>query len=421
MHVLHIGGSKSESNKLDKLNKLVENGSHVFLLVYMEGCGPCNATRPEWAKIESALKSNYSKNDKVVVVDVNKDVMSQIKHLGDVDGFPTIKYMGDGGKTVEAYELSSISKKDRSIDSFINWIESKTGNVVSSSSPEALYKRLGGGSKERMTKRQMTKKRTKTKRRPKRQMTKRRRKKRRTNKRQTKRQTNKRHKKWIGGVKDTYNYDDFMSLSEEDYDKVVILDLSKNDLTEIPETLGKCRRLRVLYCNDNQLTYLPKSIGNCSQLYQLWCFNNQLTELPETLGKCSQLQELKISNNQLTKLPDSIGNCSHIQELYCNDNQLTEIPDSIGNCVELHTLYCQNNQLTEIPDSIGNCDLVFLDCSDNQLTYLPESLGDPDLQTLFCAGNPQLRQLPESLEGKNIDIDVTLPFLPTPSSAPVFK
>lgn len=380
MHVLHIGGSKSESDKLDKLNKLVENGSHVFLLVYMEGCGPCNATRPEWAKIESALQSNYSKNNKVVVVDVNKDVMSQIKHLGDVDGFPTIKYMGDGGKTVEAYESSSISKKDRSIDSFINWIESKTGNVVSSSSPDALYKRLGGGSKDKRQvskkRRQASKRRTNLTKRATNRRRKTKRTKRRTNKRQTKRRTNKRPKKWIGGVKDAYNYDDFMSLGDEDYKNVVILDLSKNNLIEIPESIGKCRQLRVLYCNDNQLTYLPKSIGNCSKLYQLWCFNNQLAELPE-----------------------SIGNCRRLRILYCHVNQLTELPDSIGNCIQLSELYC----------------------SDNQLTYLPESLGDCPLEELRCAGNPQLRQLPESLEGKGIDMDVELPFLLTPSSAPVFK
>jgi thiol-disulfide isomerase/thioredoxin len=59
-----------------KVDQFVKKGSDVFILVYMEGCGPCNATRPEWAKIESALKDQYAKNNTLVVIDVNKDFLS---------------------------------------------------------------------------------------------------------------------------------------------------------------------------------------------------------------------------------------------------------------------------------------------------------------------------------------------------------
>jgi thiol-disulfide isomerase/thioredoxin len=116
MHVLHINSDQD----VDKVNKFVDQGSDVFILVYMEGCGPCNATRPEWAKIEYALKDQYAKNNNLVVIDINKDFISDIKYIGDIDGFPTIKYIGNYGKTVEPYEKSSITKKDRSINSFIN-------------------------------------------------------------------------------------------------------------------------------------------------------------------------------------------------------------------------------------------------------------------------------------------------------------
>jgi hypothetical protein len=56
-----------------------------------------------------------------------------------------MKYLGNYGKTIETYENSSISKKDRSVSSFINWIESKINNVISTdstSSPHNVYKRL---------------------------------------------------------------------------------------------------------------------------------------------------------------------------------------------------------------------------------------------------------------------------------------
>jgi len=141
MHILHINSEK----EVGKVDEFIKKGSDVFILIYMEGCGPCNATRPEWAKIESALKDQYSKNNKLVVIDINKDNLSKIKHIGSIDGFPTMKYIGNNGKTIETYENSSVTKKDRSVSSFINWIESKINEAISTtptSSPHHVYNRL---------------------------------------------------------------------------------------------------------------------------------------------------------------------------------------------------------------------------------------------------------------------------------------
>ena len=138
MHILHINSGTNVS----KIDEFIKNGSDVFILIFMEGCGPCKATRPEWEKLEFVLKHQYSRNNKLVVIDVNKDYLSQIKHIGPVDGFPTMKYIGSNGKIMETYENSGIKKKDRSVDSFIEWIESKINNVVSTSSPHDLYNKL---------------------------------------------------------------------------------------------------------------------------------------------------------------------------------------------------------------------------------------------------------------------------------------
>lgn len=136
MHVLHIDSEKD----VGKVDKFVKQGKDVFILVYMKGCGPCNATRPEWEMLETTLKDQYAKNDNLVIIDINKDYLSSIKHLGNVDGYPTIKYIGKRGTIVEPYE-----KGERSVSSFITWIETKINNVVSTnqtSSPENVYKRL---------------------------------------------------------------------------------------------------------------------------------------------------------------------------------------------------------------------------------------------------------------------------------------
>jgi thiol-disulfide isomerase/thioredoxin len=148
MLVLHINSDEDAS----KIDEIIKQGNDVFILVYMEGCGPCNATRPEWKKIETALKDQYAKNDKLIVIDVNKDFLSNIKNIGEVDGFPTMKYIGDHGKTIESYENSSVKKKNRSVTSFINWIEIKINKVVSTSptnSAKNVYNRILKSKKHR--------------------------------------------------------------------------------------------------------------------------------------------------------------------------------------------------------------------------------------------------------------------------------
>ena len=141
MHILHINSGTNVS----KIDEFIKNGSDVFILIFMEGCGPCKATRPEWEKLEFVLKHQYSRNNKLVVIDVNKDYLSQIKHIGPVDGFPTMKYIGSNGKIMETYENSGIKKKDRSVDSFINWIETNINHTISmnpTSSAKHVYHRI---------------------------------------------------------------------------------------------------------------------------------------------------------------------------------------------------------------------------------------------------------------------------------------
>jgi 2,3-dihydroxybenzoate decarboxylase len=110
---------------IDKINKYIDEGKDIFILVFMEGCGPCNVTRPEWSKLKHKLENKYSNNSNIVVVDVNNNYLNDLKYIGDVDGFPTMKYIHDKGNKVENYEDASIFNKDRTVESFVKWIESK--------------------------------------------------------------------------------------------------------------------------------------------------------------------------------------------------------------------------------------------------------------------------------------------------------
>lgn len=127
MRFLHIDNSKSD---IEQFNKYIEEGKHVFVLIFMVGCGPCSQTIPKWKQLESVLKKQYAHDDNIVIADINKDMSSFIKHIGAIEGYPTMKYIGNKGGKVETYEQSKVPVKDRSTDSFIKWVETKINKIV---------------------------------------------------------------------------------------------------------------------------------------------------------------------------------------------------------------------------------------------------------------------------------------------------
>ena len=121
MIFLHIDPTTKNT---DLFNKHVRDGKLIFVLFYMEGCGPCNATRPEWKKIENVLSHKHKHNNNIVIVDVDQDVLKSLKYIkNQPKGFPSMQHICKKGHHSEDYEDSGISNKDRSIDSFVEWIE----------------------------------------------------------------------------------------------------------------------------------------------------------------------------------------------------------------------------------------------------------------------------------------------------------
>ena len=117
------------TNLIDELNRyLTHKDSKIFILFYMEGCGPCNATRPEWSKLKNVLSNDVLNNKDIVIVSIDKDLSGKLKNIGrEPNSFPTIRYISNEGKINENYEDSDISLKDRTVDSFVEWIKLKSG------------------------------------------------------------------------------------------------------------------------------------------------------------------------------------------------------------------------------------------------------------------------------------------------------
>lgn len=122
-----------------QLNKHLNNAAaKTFALFYMEECGPCKMTRPEWSKLQNVLSKEIMDHPNIAVIEVDKDTISRFPNIKDnMEGFPTIQYMTNKGNTVEKYDDAILSKPpDRSIDSFVEWIE----QIMSKSTPHSPKK-----------------------------------------------------------------------------------------------------------------------------------------------------------------------------------------------------------------------------------------------------------------------------------------
>ena len=193
---------------------------------------------------------------------------------------------------------------------------------------------------------------------------------------------------------------------------IVTLNLSNNQLTALPDSIGKLTNLVILNLSYNQLKELPPDIGKLTNLTHLYISGNQLKELPPDIGKLTNLTHLYISRNQLKELPPDIGKLTYLEHLWLDSNQLKELPPDIGKLTNLVTLNLSNNQLIKLPDSIGNLtDLITLNLNSNQLKELPPDIGKlTKLITLHLMFNKitadKLSALPDSIKKiKNFSVD----------------
>jgi hypothetical protein len=158
MVFLHIDKKNCNDtcNMIASLDDYIGNKKNkIFILIFMEGCGPCNATRPEWKKLKNILSRDFLNKKDVIIASIDDELAEKLKHLKQQpSGFPTMRFIENGGNSYENYEDSSISTKDRTIDSFVEWIKLKTGENNISKAEEMK----GGNKISRKNKNKKTKK-----------------------------------------------------------------------------------------------------------------------------------------------------------------------------------------------------------------------------------------------------------------------
>lgn len=162
-------------------------------------------------------------------------------------------------------------------------------------------------------------------------------------------------------------------------DSLEILDLSNNQLSDLPSEIMQLTKLKIIFASHNQFKHLPEALGLCPQLEMVGFKSNQITTVSEhSLPK--NLRWLILTDNQISLLPNSLGERPRLQKLALAGNCLTQLPENMGQLHNLELLRISANQLHTFPMSLLTLP---------KLAWFAFS-GNP-----FCQSDLQLQSVPE--------------------------
>lgn len=186
-------------------------------------------------------------------------------------------------------------------------------------------------------------------------------------------------------------------------ESLLVIDLSHNQLKDIPTELDSCRKLIVLNLSHNHLDNIPPQLFvNINELVHLDLSNNQLETIPPQLRRLSKLQTLILSNNpleqnQLRQLP-SLTNLRtlHLRNTQRNSHNLMTSLEALEKLTDIDL---SHNDLPKVPSLLFSLpNLKRINLSDNLITDLPADLGEfwKSLESFNLARN-RIKTLPTSL------------------------
>ncbi|MBQ4858198.1 leucine-rich repeat-containing protein kinase family protein [Pseudoalteromonas sp. MMG007] len=132
-------------------------------------------------------------------------------------------------------------------------------------------------------------------------------------------------------------------------DTLEVLDLSNNNLSDLPTEFACLHRLKRVFLSFNQFKYIPKVLAKCPALIMVAFKGNQISEFAlSSLPK--NIEWLILTDNTLSELPEDFGNYTQLKKLALAGNSLKQLPISLANCTNLELVRLSANNLTKIDD-----------------------------------------------------------------------
>ena len=167
-------------------------------------------------------------------------------------------------------------------------------------------------------------------------------------------------------------------------DSLEILDLSGNQLSDLPEELSQLTNLRIMFASNNLFTHLPDVLGILPKLEMVGFKTNQIKTVSEQ-SLPAQLRWLILTDNAIEVLPHSLGKRPRLQKLALAGNKLRVLPESMENLSNLELVRLSANQLTELPELLIKLPkLAWLAFAGNPFCKHPSSLDSVPAVSSRC-------------------------------------
>lgn len=130
------------------------------------------------------------------------------------------------------------------------------------------------------------------------------------------------------------------------YPNLKLLDVSKNQLTEIDEQIRQLIFLNYLNCNDNNLTTLPETLSELPQLEVVLLNNNSglnAQQAVEVLSKLTSVKTIELSGCGVGVFPAGFQRLSSLERLSLSYNQIENLPEPIPPMPALRYLDLSHN------------------------------------------------------------------------------
>ncbi|WP_369857652.1 leucine-rich repeat-containing protein kinase family protein [Candidatus Thalassolituus haligoni] len=134
-------------------------------------------------------------------------------------------------------------------------------------------------------------------------------------------------------------------------DTLEVLDLSGNQLTDLPGDLHRFSQLKILFASDNQFEHIPEGVGLCHSLTMVGFKHNKIRDVSATCLP-PNVRWLILTDNCISQLPGNFGNLSALEKLMLAGNRLTALPNSISRLNKLGLLRISANQFDVFPDQL---------------------------------------------------------------------
>ena len=131
-------------------------------------------------------------------------------------------------------------------------------------------------------------------------------------------------------------------------DTLEVLNLSGNQLTDLPPDMGRFKKLKIVFGSNNLFEHLPESLGDCESLEVV---GFKATRIRHVAAQAlpAKLRWLILTDNAIEALPAGLGQRPALQKLMLAGNRLKALPEGLADANQLELLRLSANDFERLP------------------------------------------------------------------------